>query len=273
MNSRIRQFIESKAFNRFLTIIIILNAIIIAADTELRVHQAGSAEILNILSIIDAACLVIYIIEAILKIFVYRIDYFKSGWNIFDFLIVVVSILPFFPFDAKIIRVLRVLRIVRTLRIFSVIKDLQRVLEALGKSIPAIASTLVILLVTFFIYAIIGVELFSACDPEYFGDTSTAFGSLFRIATLDNWTEVSDAAVASMPFAWIYFVSFVVIASFVVINIIVGIIVDAMETSSDDEEARDERNFTHLNAQMAELQEQLAVISAQLAELKEDKKE
>ena len=269
---RVQQVLESKAFNRFLAVVIILNAIVIAADTQLRAVQSGAAELMFALSIIDNCCLILYIVEAALKIAVYRTDYFKSGWNVFDFTIVIISIMPFIPFDAQIVRIFRILRIIRTLRIFSVIEDLQRVLEALGKSIPGIVSTLAILLVTFLIYAVIGVELYGQIAPESFGDVSTAFMSLFEIATLDDWGEIAGPAMEARPFAWFYFLTFIIIASFVVINIIVGIIVDAMETNSDTEEARDERNFSHLNIQMQELQIQLAEISKQLAELNSESK-
>ena len=147
-------------------------------------------------------------------------DYFRDGWNIFDFMVIVFALIPATGQFAMIARLARLLRVVR---LISAIRDLRLIVAALVRSIPSVGHVIMLMSVVVYIYAIMGFHLFHAHDPEHWGSLAISLLTLFNIITLDGWTEVMDTAMRKHSFAWVYFVSFVVVGTFVVVETFVVI--------------------------------------------------
>ncbi|MCP4460551.1 MAG: ion transporter [Cytophagales bacterium] len=162
----------------------------------------------------DLVILAMFTIEITLKIFIYRVKFFTSAWNVFDFVIIAVSILP----AAGSFSIFRALRIIRTLRLLKNLPKLKLIIESLLKSIPSIGWIAVLLSIVYYIFAVIGVNLFSIPDPERFGDLWKSLYTLFQIMTLESWSSaIARPIMDGVPYAAFYFVSFILIATYTII--------------------------------------------------------
>ncbi|MBR3534681.1 MAG: ion transporter [Oscillospiraceae bacterium] len=233
---KIESFIESHFFQNFILIIIVINCIIMGAQTSsyMNIHYG------NILTLCDKICLGIFVGELLLKLIVYKNRFFKSGWNLFDTLIVLISILSDFSYlsTMRVFRVFRVfrslkamksLKSLRGLRLISGIEKLQVIVVALINSIPSILWAGGLLMLIYYIFAIMGVSLFGTAFPEWFGSLGKAMYTLFQVMTLESWSMgISRPVMKVYPLAWIYFVPFVLTSSFIVMNVVVGIVVNSI---------------------------------------------
>lgn len=223
--NRMKDFFESTFFNRFIISIILINSILIGAETSPIIMNSIGPYI----DFIDLFILVLFTLEIILKIFVYRTDFFKSSWNLFDFFIVAISLVP----AAGSFSVFRSLRIVRTLRLLKSIPKLRLIIESLLKSIPSIGWITVLLSIVFYTFAVIGVNIFGDGYPKYFGDLGSAFFTLFQIMTLESWSSaIARPIMDGVPFAGLYFISFILIATYTTLNIFIAIVVNTMNEVS-----------------------------------------
>ena len=152
--------------------------------------------------------------------------YFQDGWNIFDFLVIVFALVPATGQFAMIARLARLLRVVR---LISAIRDLRLIVAALVRAIPSVGHVIMLMSIVVYIYAIMGFHLFHELDPARWGNLGLSVLTLFNIITLDGWTEVMNAAMRHYPWAWLYFVSFVVVGTFVVINMFIAIIINSLD--------------------------------------------
>ncbi|QGH33214.1 ion transporter [Gracilibacillus salitolerans] len=234
MNS-LRKFVMHKRFNWFITGLIILNAILIGLETFPNIYEDYHSFFL----VIDIIILTIFTIEVILKMVVLKKSYFSNPWNIFDFVIVLGSLILYSTPFVSVLRIFRVLRVFRTI---TVIPTLRRIVSALFMAIPTISSVLLIMLIIFYVYAILGTSFYGDIAPEYFGDIFLSFVTLFQIFTLESWASgIFRPIFAEEPWSWLYFLSFIVIATFIMINLIVGEIVNNAQKITDDiEEDTDE---------------------------------
>ncbi|MBC8125714.1 MAG: ion transporter [Gloeobacteraceae cyanobacterium ES-bin-144] len=223
---------------------------------------------------LDAIVLGVFIIEAILKITALAprpLDYFRDGWNVFDFLIIVVCLLPV---DSQFAVVLRLGRTLRLLRLVSALPKLQLLVGALIKSFSSMGYVGLLLGLMFYIYAITGVHLFRSHDPAHFGNLSLAFLTLFQTITLDDWKFLFTSASNSSPvIAAIYFVSFILLGTMIMLNLFIGIIMNSMaemHTELDDlkktKQHDDEKNSPL--ADITALEEQLTTVKSQLQSLR-----
>jgi len=207
-------------FSNFVIAMIILNAITIGMATSPTLTEKFGVWF----NFVNNFVLVVFIVEAALKItgaFPRIGRYFKDPWNDFDFSIIVLSLVPAvgsLAMVARLARLMRVLRVVRKL------EGLRIVINTLLRSIPGIANVLLLMSIVFYIYAILGFELFHEQDPEHWGSLGTSFLTLFRIATLDGWSEVMNIALESTAFAWAYFISFVLAGGLVIVNLFIGVV-------------------------------------------------
>ncbi|MGN0346205.1 MAG: ion transporter [Lachnospiraceae bacterium] len=236
----IKKLVENMVFQNIILGVIFFNAIIMGLQTSpMIVSKIG-----NILLILDTICLFIFIMEIILKLLAYGIRFFIDGWNLFDLLIVMISILSSLSFltvfrVARIFRVFRSFRAfkgIRSLKLISGLKHLRIIVEAIGKSIPGICWSAVLLLLIYYMFAIMGTDLFGKQFPDWFGSIGASMYTLFQVMTLESWSMgISRPVMEVYGWAWIYFVPFVLIASFIVMNVVVGIVVNAIsEVSSID---------------------------------------
>ncbi|AHK80479.1 voltage-gated sodium channel [Ectothiorhodospira haloalkaliphila] len=257
--ARAGRWIESPRIQNLIVAIIVLNAITLGLDTfeVVQVH-AGS-----VLQWIERTVLTIFVFEIAVKLYAFGFRFFRSGWNVFDFLIVAVSLLP----GTGAFSVLRTLRILRVLRLLTKIKRLRHVVDSLLRAIPGIGWIAVLLMLVFYVFAVMGTRLFADSFPEYFGHLGRSMYSLFQVMTLESWSqEISRPVMAVYPYAWIYFLAFIMLTAFTVLNLFIGIIVNSMQEQHYEEEenrrqeqdaaAREERD--ELMAKLQEINDRLA---------------
>ncbi|NQX79451.1 MAG: ion transporter [Hyphomicrobiaceae bacterium] len=258
---RLVNFIEGSIFVTIITSLIIVNAVTLGLETNKSFITAYG----GVLCIIDNIILVMFSFEILLKFYCYRIYFFRSGWNVFDLFIVTTSWLP----SAGPFAILRALRILRVLRLLSVVPSLRRVISAIGHSIPGMFSVIGVLVLVFYISSVLTTKLFGHYDnphmQEWFGTIGASAYTLFQIMTLESWSMgIVRPTMKLFPFAWLFFVPFIIITSFAVLNLFIGIIVDSMqnvnkETDLDSGAINHEEKCVH---------ERLDAIQCELAELK-----
>ena len=225
LTSLSRRITEAPAFDAGIVALIILNAVLLGFGTSPEINQAYGAWI----DIGHNITLAIFIVEAILKMIAASprvAGYFRDGWNVFDFLVIAFALIPATGQFAMIARLARLLRV---LRLVSTISDLRLIVTALVRSIPSVGHVMLLMGIIVYIYAIIGYNLFGSHDPTNWGDLGVSLLTLFNIVTLEGWTDVMFKAMELNALAWIYFVSFVVIGTFVVINLFIAIIINNLD--------------------------------------------
>ena len=216
---RIRQFIIG---------VIIFNAILLGLETSPKVMGAAGTIILTL----DWICLAIFVIEIALKLVAHGARFFRSGWNVFDFLIVGIALMP----ATHGLSVLRALRILRVLRVISAAPRLRRVVEGFVTALPGMGSVFLLMGIIFYIGAVMATKLFGASFPEWFGTLGASFYSLFQIMTLESWSMGIVRPVMDVyPYAWLFFVPFIMVTTFAVVNLLVGLIVNSMQDAHAEE--------------------------------------
>mgnify|MGYP003293080795 CR=1 FL=1 len=232
MSDFLNKIVASQAFSNFILSVVIVNSVVLGLETSPSMAKSCG----TLLSAIDKVCLYIFIVETVMKILTLRLKYFKSGWNIFDFSIVLSSIVSSFPALSS-FRILRIIRVFRALKFVSGIRHLQVIVSAIGRSIPSIGWMTVLISIIYYILAVIGTFLFAESFPDWFGSIGRSMYTLFQVMTLESWSMgISRPIMEVYPYAWIYFVTFVVISSFVMLNFVVGIVVNSIcEASSQNE--------------------------------------
>ncbi len=217
--------VNSQWFEYFIIAVIIVNGIILGLETSSTVSRLYG----DLLYLGNDIALGVFIVEAALKMLAFwprPHRYFRDGWNVFDFLIIVFALVPATGQFAMIARLARLLRVVR---LISAIRDLRLIVAALVRSIPSVGHVMMLMSIVAYIYAIMGHQLFHQHDPEHWGTLGRSLLTLFNITTLDNWTQIMNAAMVHHPWSWVYFVSFVVVGTFVVINLFIAIIINSLD--------------------------------------------
>ncbi|MEM0941647.1 MAG: ion transporter [Bacteroidota bacterium] len=258
---RIRQFFESTFFQRFIVSIIIINSVFIGAETSPLVMKSIGSYI----DFFDLLILIFFSLEIILKVIVYRSDFFRSSWDLFDFFIVSISLIP----AAGSFSVFRALRIVRTLRLLKSIPKLRLIIESLLKSIPSIGWITVLLSIVYYTFAVIGVNIFGEDYPKYFGDLGKSFFTLFQIMTLESWSSaIARPIMDGVPFAAVYFMSFILIATYTTLNIFIAIVVNTMnEVSLKDLQQEEEHIKGFVKEENQKLYDQLRLMESKIERL------
>ena len=247
LRERAIALVESARFERFIVAVIVINAIGLGIETS----PSAMASIGPVVLWLDTIALAIFVVELAIKLFAYRLAFFKSGWNIFDLAIVSAALVP----ASQQFSVLRALRILRALRLVSVVPSMRKVITGLFSAIPSIGTVIVMLLLLFYISAVMATKLFGGAFPEWFGNLGASLYSLFQIMTLESWSMgIVRPVMEEFPYAWAFFVPFILLTSFIVLNLFIGVIVNAM-AEANDEEAHDEREeiLTELRALRSEI--------------------
>ncbi|MCG8669178.1 MAG: ion transporter [Pseudomonadales bacterium] len=257
---RVAEFIESPSVTRIIIGLILLNAITLGLETNSDLVAVYGA----LLKILDTSLLSIFTLEIAAKLYAYRLRFFKSGWNVFDFLIVTIAWVP----ASGPLSVLRAFRVLRILRLLSVVPQMRRVITALGHSIPGMSSVIGVLVLIFYVCAVLATKLFGQHpDPnmqEWFGTIGASAYTLFQIMTLESWSMgIVRPTMELYPWSWLFFVPFIVITSFAVLNLFIGIIVDAMQMAQAEtrnEDKQEIKTFTH--EEVDSLQTQIQSLNA-----------
>ncbi len=224
---------KSHTFEFFIIGLIVLNGAIWGVETF--PHFAGPLS--HWLDLGHHLILGVFIIEAALKMFALapRPDrYFRSGWNIFDFLVIVASLIPASGGFAAVARLARLARLMRVLRLISAVPELRLIVATLVRSIPSMLNIVALMSLVVYIYAIIGYQLFNAHDPDRWGNLGAALLTLFQIVTLEDWVSIMDTATELYPLAWLYFVSFVILGTFIVINLFIAVVINNLDEAKQE---------------------------------------
>ena len=251
MKERIRHLVEATRFQNFIVVLIVINAVILGMETSDYLMRNFGV----FLKAADALILKIFVIEILLRLYVYRFRFFAQPWSLFDFFVVGIALIP----ASEAYAALRALRVLRVLRLLSVVPTMRRVIEGLLSAIPGIASVTTIMLLFFYVFAVIGTHLFSDTYPQWFGTLGETMFTLFQIMTLESWSMgIVRPVMEQHPSAWIFFVLYILVTTFTMLNLFIAIIVNAMHSSAD-ESAKEERLELKrtLSNDMAELEQRL----------------
>lgn len=218
---RLRVFVDSPVFQRAVIAVIALNGIALGLETSPELADRHDTAFL----VIDRVILAVFVVEILLRIVAHGKAFFRDPWSWFDLIIVGVALVP----ASESLSILRLFRFLRVLRLISVVPGMRRVVSALFTAIPGLASAVVLLLLSLYTASVIGEQLFHEAAPQYFGDLGKSLFTMFTVLTVENWPQVAEDVMAKEPLAWIFFATFIVITAFFVLNLLIGVIVSAME--------------------------------------------
>ncbi|MEW8044161.1 MAG: ion transporter [gamma proteobacterium symbiont of Phacoides pectinatus] len=253
----VRGLVEAKWFQGFIIGVILFNAAVLGMQT----YRTLPSAVLENLDLLDRLCLVVFVIEILLKLSVYRLSFFRQGWNLFDFVIVAIALVP----ATGGLSILRAFRIFRVLRLITAVQSIRRVVSGMLVAIPGVGSVGGLLLIVFYIGAVISTTLYGEAFPEWFGSLGASMYTLFQIMTLESWSMgIVRPVMELFPYSWLFFVPFITVTSFTVLNLFIGIIVDAMATVKEEEfhsqehEAENRANIRQMKADIEELNRKLS---------------
>ena len=254
IRDRIAAFVNHPRFDQFIIGLIVINAATLGMETsEWIMSRFGP-----VLLAFDALILAIFVAEIALRLIADFKGFWRDPWRIFDFVIVAVALMP----ATGPLSVLRAFRILRVLRLVSSVKAMRRVVTGLLEALPGMGTIILLLLLVFYVFAVICTKLFSEAFPEWFGTLGETTYTLFQVMTLESWSMgIVRPVMEAYPFAWMIFVPFIIATAFTVLNLFIGVIVDAMQ-SEHEGAAQDERA-----AMMKETGEILAEVRALRAEV------
>lgn len=219
------RFTEQKRFERFIIAIIIINAITLGMETSQSIMSTYG----QIISILDKTALSIFVVEIVLRIVGHGRQFFRDPWSIFDFIVIGIALVP----AGDQFSVLRSLRILRVLRLMSIVPQMRKVVSALLAAIPGLSSIILVLLLVYYVFAVMATNLFGNDFPEWFGSIASSMYTLFQVMTLESWSMgIVRPIMEKFPYAWMFFVPYILIATFTMLNLFIAIIVNAMQTQN-----------------------------------------
>ncbi|MPV86984.1 ion transporter [Ostreibacterium oceani] len=264
LQSRLAHIKEKKLFELFVAVVIIASALLIGAKT-----YDGIDRFSPVLYWLDISITAFFLLEISIRLAAEKrlLDFFKSGWNLFDFVIVTASLIPID--ESELVLVARLLRILRVLRLISLIPELRILLSALIKSIPRMGYVALVMFIIFYIYGAIGSFLFADVDEKLWGNIAIAMLTLFQVATFESWaTAVLYPTMEHHPYSWVYFLSFIFFNAFIFLNMMIGIVLDVMQKESQaiqlETGTGEAAEIHHTYEQIVALSDQINRIEAKL---------
>lgn len=226
MRNSLKTFIERPQVQNSIIVLIVVNAVLLGLETSPAVMSVAGP----LLVALDRLILTVFVVEICMRIFIYRLAFWRDPWSLFDFTVVTIALVPASgPFA-----VLRALRVLRVLRLLTMVPSMRRVVGALLAAIPGLGSIGLMLLVLYYVFAVIATNLFGTAYPEWFGTLGNSFYTLFQIMTLESWSMgIVRPVMETLPLAWIFFIPFILIATFTMLNLFIAIIVNAMQNFSE----------------------------------------
>ena len=261
MRGKLAMILGSRRWEQFIIAVIVINAITLGLETEPAIMRA----IGPVLMTLDALILTIFVVEIVLRLYAHGLKFFRDPWSIFDFAIVSIALIPSSgPFT-----VLRALRILRVLRLISVIPSLRKVIGGLVASLPGLASIFVLLLLVFYVFAVMATKLYGPSFPDWFGSIGASLYTLFQVMTLESWSMGIVRPVMEMhPEAWMFFIPFIACTAFTVLNLFIGVIVSAMQEEHDST-ASSERAELRTESEM--ILAEVKALRAEIADLRAER--
>jgi voltage-gated sodium channel len=260
LRERLRALVESAAFEHTIMVLIIINAFTLGLETSERAMAAAGPLLVGL----DRAILAVFVIELAIRFYVRRLAFFRDPWRVFDLIVVGIALLP----ATGNLSILRAFRILRVLRLVGTIPSMRRVVAGLLNAIPGMGSIALLLALIFYVFSVMATKLFGEAFPAWFGSIGKSAYSLFQIMTLESWSMgIVRPVMEAYPYAWAFFVPFIVITTFAVLNLFVGIIVDAMQSQHlSDAHAEREAMMNETGYVLGEVR----ALRAELAELRSE---
>ena len=259
---------SNKVFEMTVITIIILSAMMIGATT----YDIGPTG-MSVLKFFDIAVTAFFLVELLIRMAAEEKlkDFFKKGWNIFDFLVVTASLIPID--ESEMVLLARLLRIFRVLRLVSMVPELRILMDALVKAIPRIGYVVLLMFIIFYIYGAIGSFWFEKINPVLWGDITISMLTLFRVATFEDWTDVMYETMEVYPFSWAFYLTFIFLTAFVFLNMMIGVVLDVMQQEHEKynrEEGQGEAGEVHwIKEHTAEMEQRLERMEGMLQQLTE----
>jgi voltage-gated sodium channel len=242
---KVEDFVDNAIIQHAIVVLIILNAALLGLETSSEVMSAYGPELV----VLDHVILGIFIIELVLLIIARGTDFFKDPWSVFDFIVIAIAVVP----ATESLSVLRALRVLRVLRLINKVESMRKVVGGLLSCLPSLASVVSLILIIFYVSAVIATNLFGQAFPELFGGMGNTAFTLFQVMTLESWSDgIARPVMEKFPYAWIFFILFILIATFVIVNLFIAVIVDSLtsgSSSEDNQAARDQSDVLRLEMQ------------------------
>ena len=262
LRQHVQAWLNTPLFQRTILTLIVINAIILGLETSPTVMQAAGPLIL----LIDKGILAVFVVELALRMYVHRLAFWRDPWSLFDFAVVAIALVPASgPFA-----VLRALRVLRVLRMLTIVPSMRRVVGALLSAIPGLSSIAVVLLLVFYVFGVIATHLFGALFPEWFGHLGRSLYTLFQVMTLESWSMgIARPVMEQAPWAWAFFITFILFATFTMLNLFIAIIVNAMQTFQESEQQDALKSMEAATHNLEhELHTEVKTLRTELAEIK-----
>jgi voltage-gated sodium channel len=268
---RLNAFLESSVVQHTILVLILINAVTLGLETSASVMNVAG----GFLYALDKTLLAIFVMEIALRLYARRLSFFRDPWSVFDFLVVGVALLP----ATGQFSILRALRVLRVLRVLTIVPSMRRVVGALLAAVPGLVSIALVLLLFYYVGAVMTTKMFGAAFPEWFGNIGRSLYSLFQVMTLESWSMgIARPVMKEFPYAWAFFVPFILTATFTMLNLFIAVIVNAMQTFSESEHAGTrvtvettvEHAREHIEADIhTTLETEVRGLRAEIAELKD----
>lgn len=248
---KLAQVLEGRTFSTIILGIILFNAALMGMETS----PSMMARFGGVIDFLDQLCLIIFVIELVVKLYAHGLRFFRSGWNVFDLIIIGIALIP----AAHGLSVLRALRVMRVMRVISVAPSLRRVVEGFITALPGMGSVFLLMAMIFYVAAVMATQLYGADFPEKFGNLTASALTLFQVMTLEGWAgDVVRPVMEVHPYAWLFFLPFILITTFAVVNLLVGLIVNSMQAAAEaDTKAAEEDHFKNIIARLEAIERRL----------------
>ncbi|MCC5856066.1 MAG: ion transporter [Idiomarina sp.] len=248
---------SNRIFETVVIAIIVFSALMVGAKT-----YEETTRFTQVMNVLDWAVTVFFVTEIIIRMMAERRirDFFRSGWNVFDFVIVVASLIP--VESSETVLLARLLRVFRVLRLVSMVPELRMLMNAFLKALPRMAYVALFMFIIFYIYGAVGSFIFREVNPFYWENIATAMLTLFRIATFESWTSIMYETMEVYPLSWIYYVSFIFFSAFIFLNMMIGIVLEVMQKESAAYDAEHDQgeagDLKWIRAHMERMEHELA---------------
>ena len=262
MKQRLQGFIENTLVQRLIITLILINAIILGLETSTDImNQIGP-----LLVAIDTVILAVFVVEIAIRLYVYGTDFWKDPWSLFDFSVVAIALIP----ATGPLAVLRALRVLRVLRLLTMVPSMRRVVGALLAAIPGLGSIALVLLIVYYVFAVIATNLFATDFPQWFGTLGRSLYTLFQIMTLESWSMgISRPVMEEFPYAWAFFIPFILVATFTMLNLFIAIIVNAMQSYTETEHQETMQGIEQTKVLSADVSEEIRLLRQEVQALRE----
>jgi voltage-gated sodium channel len=255
--ARLGGFVDHRRFTAAITALIVVNAVILGLETSAAAMAAAG----GLLQALDRVILAVFVVELALRITAHGPRFFRGAWNWFDLIVVGIALVP----ATGPLSVLRALRVLRVLRLISVVPQMRTVVESVVRSLPGLGSIALLLVVFFYVFAVLATGLFGASHPQWFGHLGASMFSLFQVMTLESWTTIARGVMQAHGWAWLYFLCFILVSTFTVLNLFIAVIVNAMQ----EQHAAQVRAGTAEPTPAERLEQEVRALRAELARVHE----